>query len=100
MGMAMGTAGWQPSWKHNKHTAGWLEDTLWLLRTLIKGHPFMMSTRRAKGVRLRWTDTEGRSVSAPCVRPHKNLNPVTSSCLLLVQRSWRLILPEFRLWTE
>src|SRR6218665_132940 len=44
-----------------------------------------------RGVRRRWTDADGDRVQALCGRPHrKYLNQsLTSSCLLLMQRSWR-----------
>jgi len=38
--------------------------------------------------------------SEPCGRQHKNYSSLTSFWLLLMQRSWRFLGPEFRLWTE
>src|SRR6218665_1452717 len=56
----------------------------------IRDHLFMTSTRRGavSGGRM-WTGDGGQ---APCGRPHRKLKlestTLTSSCLLLMQRSW------------
>src|SRR6218665_1851151 len=62
----------------------------------IWGHPFMTSTRREEGVRLRWTHVDGGGGPAPCGHPHRKLKLESTDviglgyCLLLMQRSWRL----------
>src|SRR6218665_279794 len=51
-----------------------------LLRT-FRGHPFMMSTRRGGGVRLRWTHVDGGS-QAPCGRLHRKLKLESTDVIL------------------
>src|SRR6218665_3348275 len=66
----------------------------------IRGHAFMTSTRRGPGSGGRmWT---GEGDQARCGRPHRKLKleSMTSSCFLLMQRSWYIFLPECLLWTE
>src|SRR6218665_1979696 len=63
----------------------------------IRGHPFMTSTRRGEGVRLRWTGGP-----APCGRPHRKLKLESTDVILSSSGAKKLasFLPEFRLWTE
>ena len=66
----------------------------------VRGHPFMTSTRRGEGVRLRWTG--GGGGSAPCGRPHRNLKLESTDLILSSSHAKKLasFLPEFHLWTE
>src|SRR6218665_2834017 len=68
---------------------------------LIRGHPFMTSTRR--GARLRWTHVEGgRGGPFPCGRPHRKLKLESTDVILSSSHAKKLasFLPEFHLWTE
>ena len=69
----------------------------------IRGHPFMTSTRRGEGVRLRWTHVDGaRGGPAACGRPHRNLKLEPTDVILSSSHAKKLasFLPQFRLWTE
>src|SRR6218665_1887647 len=69
----------------------------------FRGHPFMTSTRRGEGVRLRWTHVDGgRGGPAPCGRPHIKLKLESIDVILSSSHAKKLasFLPEFRLWTE
>ena len=65
-----------------------------------RGHPFMMSTRRGVGVRLRWTLVDGGQ--APRGRPHRKLKSESTDVILSSSHAKKLasFLPEFRLWTD
>jgi len=70
---------------------------------LFRGHPFMTSTRREKGVRLRWTHVDGGDGGpAPCERPHRKLKLESTDVILSSSHAKKLasFLPEFRFWTE
>jgi len=62
------------------------------------GHPFMTSTRREEGVRLRWTPAGGGR--SAMWSPLRNLEPtdviLSSSCA----NKLAFLGPEFYLWTE
>ena len=56
---------------------------LLLVKSMHRGHPFMMSTRREKGVRLRWTHVDGGGRgSSPCGRPHRKLKLESTDFIL------------------
>src|SRR6218665_100836 len=40
-------------------------STVIIITTIIRGHPFMTSTRRGTGVMLRWTHVDGGGGSSP-----------------------------------
>src|SRR6218665_879769 len=67
-----------------------------------RGHPFMTSTRRGEGVRLRWTHVDGGGGQAPCGRSHRKLKLESIDVILSSSHAKKLasFLPEFRLWTE
>src|SRR6218665_2766817 len=77
-------------------------DELLCALVLLRGHPFMTSTRRGEGVRLRWTHVDGGRGSSPMwtstqkikIRVHRR-HTVFFSCKVC-----DVFLPEFRLWTE
>src|SRR6218665_2422777 len=71
-------------------------------KRLIRGHPFMTSTRRGQRVRLQWTQVDGGGGPAPCGRPHRNLKLESTDVILSSSHAKKLasFLPEFRLWTE
>ena len=50
---------------------------------LLRGNPFMTSTRRGREVRLRWTHVGGeRGGQAPCGSPHRNLKLESTDVIL------------------
>ena len=65
---------------------------------LLRGHPFMTSTR-GEGVRLRWTWGRG---SSPCGRPHRKLKLESTDVILSSSHAKKLasFLPKFSLRTE
>ena len=68
--------------------------------TLVRGHPFMTSTRRGSGSGGRmWTGAGG---PAPRGRPHRKLKLESTDVILSFSHAKKLasFLPEFRLWTE
>ena len=56
----------------------------------IRGHPFMTSTRRGEGVRLRWTHVDGEGGPAPCGRPHRKLKLESTDGILSSSRAKKL----------
>src|SRR6218665_1168242 len=52
------------------------------LKNDIRGQPFMTSTRRGEGVRLRWTHVDGGGGPAPCGRPHRKLKLESTDVIL------------------
>ena len=67
---------------------------------VFRGHPFITSTRRGEGARLRWT---GGGVQAPCGRPHRKLKLESTDVIQSSSSHAKKLasfLPEFRLWTE
>src|SRR6218665_2507318 len=49
----------------------------------FRGHPFMTSTRRGEGVRLRWMHVDGgKGGPAPCGRPHRKLKLESTDVIL------------------
>src|SRR6218665_459629 len=48
----------------------------------VGGHPFMTSTQRREGVRLRWTHVDGGGGPAPCGRPHRKLKLESTDVIL------------------
>src|SRR6218665_344339 len=77
----------------------WLKDVLKCYRQMFRGHPFMTSTWRGKGVRLRWTEGRG---PAPCGRPHRKVKLESTDLILSSSHAKKLasFLPEFCLWTK
>src|SRR6218665_238751 len=67
-----------------------------------RGHPFMTSTRRGRGVRLGWTHVDGGGGPAPCGRPHRKLKLESTDVILPSSHAKKLasFLSEFRFWTE
>src|SRR6218665_4013930 len=57
-----------------------------LIRQCLRGHTFMTSTRRSRGVRLRLTHVDGGAEGQLHIDVHTQ-NRVKSSCLHLMQRS-------------
>ena len=68
----------------------------------VRGHPFMTSTRRGEGVRLRWTHVDGGESPGPCGRPHRKFKLESTNVILSSSHAKKLasFIPEFRLWTE
>src|SRR6218665_2071568 len=63
-----------------ENSSGNTENRPYPTKTIvIWGHPFMTSTRRVEGVRLRWTGEEGQ---APCGRPHRKLKLESTDVIL------------------
>src|SRR6218665_2228429 len=50
--------------------------------TSLRGHPFMTSTRKGGGVRLRSTHVDGGGGLAPCGRPHRKLKLESTDVIL------------------
>src|SRR6218665_3964993 len=48
-------------------------------KNVVRGHPFMTSTRRVEGVMLMWTGGGG---PAPCGRPHRKLKLESTDVIL------------------
>src|SRR6218665_3982655 len=48
----------------------------------VGGHPFMTSTRRREGFRLRWSHVDGGGGPAPCGRPHRKLKLESTDVIL------------------
>ena len=69
---------------------------------LLRGHPFMTSTRRGRGSgsggRM-WTGERG---PAPCGRPHRKLKLESTDVILSSSHAKKLasFLPKFHFWTE
>src|SRR6218665_439974 len=58
---------------------------------LIRGHPFMTSTQRARGVRFRWTHVDGGGGQAPCGRPHRKLKIESTDAILSSSHAKKLL---------
>src|SRR6218665_1090760 len=55
-----------------------LYNSLLFVFCKLRGHPFMMSTRRGMGAWLRWTHVDGGRSQAPCGRPRRKLKLETT----------------------
>src|SRR6218665_1065188 len=66
---------------------------------LLRGHPYMTSTRRGEGVRLKWKHVDGGRGQNPSGRPHRKLKLESTDAILFSSHAKKLVslLTEFRL---